>query len=265
MVKYKGVYITTKKDRSISYRVSLTHRGRHISLGSYSNGELAHKVYNEGRHIIEESSITKNDYSVVWDIPHSKFICLVNFRDNGIYFPTPIYLHKKYFEYYITENTILKFDRDDLFFYSSHKIMNRGGYLFVNDYGSQYSILSRYGIKPFSVYGRDYIMQNGDRNDYRYENILIINHYIGVRSIQGSVKSEYMAYIHINGDYIIGRYGTEAEAAIAYNKAADTVRANGISRAYIKNYIVSLDKEAYRSIYDSIIISDKLININRTD
>ena len=115
---------------------------------------------------------------------------------------------------------ILKFDRDDLFFYASKKIQKKGGYLFVSDYGSQYSILSRYGIRPFSVYGRDYRMTNGDALDFRYSNIEIINQYAGVqRKESASGQVQYQTKIHVNGDFIVGTYADEISAAIAYNKA----------------------------------------------
>lgn len=71
----------------------------------------------------------------------------MNFRDNGVYIKTPIYLRRNYFEYFLSPTLILKFDIDDLFYYSSHRIQKRGGHLFVSDYGMQYNILSRYGIK----------------------------------------------------------------------------------------------------------------------
>ena len=58
-----------------------------------------------------------------------------------------------YFSYYLSENEELKFDIDDLFYYSNHKIMRRGGHLFVSDYGMQISILSRYEIMLHKVNG----------------------------------------------------------------------------------------------------------------
>ena len=86
----------------------------------------------------------------------------------------PIYLKNKYFLYYLSPSLCLKFDIDDLFYYSSKKIMCRGGRLFVNDYGMQCSILNRYGIKNYAVCGKDYHFINGDATDFRYENIEIL-------------------------------------------------------------------------------------------
>lgn len=260
MAHMAGVYATTKKNGEQSYRVSVTYRQKHISLGSYPDAKAAHQVYLEGRKLLDSDEIKLEAYSDAFLIPHIKFISLVNFRDNGIYFPTPIYLRKQYFEYYLSAEQVLKFDRDDLFFYAAHKIQHRGGYLFVSDYGSQYSILSRYGIKPFAVYGRDYIMINGDKNDYRYSNIRLINSYIGVQCREeGSVQS-YIAQIHINGNYIIGKYKTETDAAIAYNKAVDTLHARGLSKAFLKNYISGMDKRTYAARYGSLAISGKIVN-----
>ena len=103
-----------------------------------------------------------------------------------MYISTPIYMRKNYFSYYLSINQELKFDIDDLFYYSSHKIMQRKGHLFVNDYGMQVTIQSRYGIKSHAVEGRDYQFVNGDPNDFRYSNLLIINHYHGVSRIERS-------------------------------------------------------------------------------
>lgn len=260
MAHTAGVYTTTMKNGEKSYRVSITYRRKHISLGSYSDESTAHQVYLEGKRLIAPDGYRLEEYNDACLIPHAKFVSLVNFRDNGIYFPTPIYLRKQYFEYYLSTEQVLRFDRDDLFFYAAHKIQRRGGYLFVSDYGSQYSILSRYGIKPFAVYGRDYVMINGDKNDYRYSNIRLVNGYIGVQCKEEGSAQRYIAQIHINGNYIIGRYKTETDAAIAYNKAVDTLHARGLSKAFLKNYILGMDKRTYAARYDSIAISDRIIN-----
>ncbi len=259
-----GVYTTTKKDGTIVYRVSITHKRKHISLGTFSDYTTASSIYMEGRNIIEKSSILLEDYGSHMKIPYGKFVSLVNFRDNGLYFATPIYLRKGYFEYYLEPHHILKFDRDDLFFYASHKIQKKGGYLFVCDYGSQYKILSRYGIRPFAVYGRDYIMVNGDKNDYRYSNIKIINNFNGVTLHQEKGKDYYLTLIHINGNYTVGKYSTETDAAIAYNKAVDILHVNGFEKAYIKNYIPTLNKEEYLHIYKNTKVSKKLLGLTPT-
>lgn len=267
MNKNTGVYKTTKKNGDIYYRTSITYKRKHISLGSYDDFDVASKVYTECKEIIADISIGPDDYSSNYSIPYNKFISIINLRDNGIYFPTPIYLRKQFFEYHLSKKEILKFDRDDLFFYAAHTIQKRGGYLFISDYGSQYKILSRYGIKPFAVYGRDYIMVNGDKSDYRYSNIKIINNYIGVQLKEDdNLTTKYTAQIHINGNYIIGHYNTEIEAAVAYNKAVDTLHSNGFNKAFLKNYIMSLKKDEYLDLYSKTVISKKIKSlINKTE
>ncbi len=256
-----GVFVAKKKNGTLYYRASFTHNGKHISLGSYSTEQEAHQAYLDAKKIVASTDIMLNDYYKCKNISHDKFISLINFRDNGIYISTPIYIRKQYFEYYLDKKTVLKFDRDDLFFYASHKIQKRGGYLFVCDYGSQYKILSRLGIKPFAVYGRDYIMANGDQNDFRYSNIKIINNFTGVRTETKNGITSYAVYIHINGDYLVGKYDSEIKAAVAYNKAADTLNSLGFEKAYLRNYISSLKSHEYKELYNSLKISRKLYHI----
>ena len=243
MAALPGIYTATKKDGSTYYRASITYLKKHISLGCFATEELASRTYREARLILDHAEITLSEYSLFSCLSHDKFVCLINFRDNGIYFKTPIYLRRKYFEYHMSATEILKFDRDDLFFYASKKIQKKG----------------RYGIRPFSVYGRDYRMTNGDALDFRYSNIEIINQYAGVqRKESASGQVQYQTKIHVNGDFIVGTYADEISAAIAYNKAADTLAAHGISKAYARNYIVSMTNEQYHTAYTSISISKKL-------
>lgn len=259
MANLPGIYTAFKKNGSLYYRASITFHTKHISLGSFDTEELASCTYKEARLILDHPEITLSEYSLFSCLSHNKFVSLINFRDNGIYFKTPIYLRKKYFEYYLSATETLKFDRDDLFFYASKKIQKKGGYLFVTDYGSQYSILSRYGIRPFSVYGRDYRMVNGDVLDFRYSNIEIINRYSGVQKKESaSGQTQYQTKIHVNGDIIVGTYPDEISAAIAYNKAADKLASCGICKAYARNYIVSMTSEQYHAAYTSIPVSKKL-------
>lgn len=269
MNNLSGVYKTNKKNGTPYYKSSITYHNKHISLGSFKEEYNAHRAYNEALYLIGRTTTnidelkqqtTPLDYTSSYSLSFEKYIVLINFRDNGLYFSTPIYLYKHYFEYYLSKNIILKFDKDDLFFYASHKIQSKGGYLFVCDYGSQFSILSRYGIKPFAVYDRDYIMLNGDCLDYRYSNIKIINNYNGVLFKSNDNSNPYHSIIHINGNFLIGKYKTETEAAIAYNKAIDTLKKKGIDKNYIKNYIISLKTQQYKIIYDSLNISNKILN-----
>lgn len=258
-----GVYQATKKDGSTYYRSSVTYRGKHISLGSFSEELKAHQAYLEASRIVSDTSVTLNSYPGDSNpLPFEKWVCLLNYRDNHIYISTPIYIRIKYFDYYINPDTILKFDLDDLFYYSSHKIMQRGGRFFVADYGMQVGIANRYGIKNYAVENRDYRFVNGDSYDFRYENIEIINQYHGVSHIVKNGVPLYKAKIHINGDYIIGCYPTEEEAAIAYNKAIDILQKAGCTKKFTPNYMENMSPLRYAETYSSLTISPKILSYN---
>lgn len=255
-----GVYLAKKKSGDSYYRASITYRGKHISLGSYSSEADASRAYQSACDILSDTSIWQIDrYPASSVLPFDKWVVLINFRDNRIYFKNPIYLKKRYFLYYIDMETWLKFDADDLFYYAHHKIIKRGGHLFVSDYGMQVNILSRYGIKNYAVPGRDYIFSNGDPHDYSYGNIKIINHYHGVTKTVRNGTIQYLAKIHINGDYQIGYYQTEVEAAIAYNKAALLLRNCGITRKFPNNFIEGMDEITYASLFQKLRISKRLL------
>lgn len=150
---------------------------------------------------------------------------------------------------------------DDLFYYASHKIMCRGNHYFVADYGMQVNIASRYGIKNYAVSGKDYCFRNGDCTDFRRENIEILNVYHGVSRVPASKGAPfYAARIHIRGNFLIGKYATEEEAAIAYNKAIDILHKNGVRKNYTSNYISGLPASQYAEIYSSVAISQKIID-----
>lgn len=278
-----GVYQAFKKDGSIYYRASITYRNKHISLGSYATEMIAHYAYIEATDILVNGKFDIDDYAIgskdlysfknvsVNDkqfpkesypsnrcLSFHKWVVLMNYRNNGIYFKNPIYLKNKYFEYYFDTNLVLKFDIDDLFYYSHHKIMKRGGHLFVSDYGMQVTILSRYGVKNFAVAGRDYRFVNGDNTDYRYTNIEIINKYYGVTKLIVKGKPIYVTKILINGDYIIGKYRSEAEAAIAYNKAAKILNNKGLKKDFQLNYVTEIDEIEYARLFNMVKISKKI-------
>lgn len=253
----KGVYLASRKDKSQYYRVSITYRNKHISLGSYDLIDEACACFDEAYSLLH-SSLGIAGYTSDKYLDFSKWVCLVNFRDNGLYFKTPIYLYNKYFLYYISVHKALKFDVDDLFFYSKHTIMVRNGHMFVADYGMQINILSRYGIHSYSVEGRDYIFRNGDNSDFTYQNIVVINRFFGVERITRKNKICYKSKIHINGDFIIGYYDNEITAAIAYNKAASILNQNGLIKKYPENYIDEISAIEYAKIYNSVRISKKL-------
>jgi hypothetical protein len=150
-----------------------------------------------------------------------------------------------------------------MFFYGEHKIQVRGGYYFICDYGSQYNILARYGIKNYAKKGTDYMFSNHNEDDFRYENIRIINEYVGVKDISDAIRKQYECMIHIRGNYIVGRYDDEIHAAVAYNKAVDILAAKGIRKKYSKNYIQSLSSEEYKKIYENVSISDRIMDYTK--
>ncbi len=253
-----GVYTARKKDNTIYYRASLTHRGKHISLGSFDTEEAANRCYLLARRILEDTNITLEEYPGPDVMHHDKWIILHNVRDNGIYFSTPIYLRPSFFLYYITPDHVLKFDKDDLFYYSSHKIMMRGRHFFVSDYGMQVNILNRYGIMNYAVPGRDYVFINKDENDFRYANISIINRYQGVTQHPGLHHPTYTVRIHVKGNLKVGTYDTETEAAIAYNKAIDILHKNGITKRYRTNFVENISPKEYAEIYSALEINPRI-------
>ena len=242
----EGVFCAQKKDGSIYYRSSVTYQKKHISLGSFPSADRAHNAY------LEALRILKGNDSV------EKWVILLNFKDNRVYFPTPIYVRPHFFYYYYSQEHILKFDVDDLFYYASHKIMKRGGHYFVADFGMQVNILNRYGIKNYAVAGRDYLFRNGDTTDFRRENLEIHNRYHGVLIMRKESGISYRARIHVNGNYIIGTYRTMEEAAIAYNKAIDILKKNGCRKNYTPNYLESISAATYADIYTRLPVSDKI-------
>ncbi len=257
--KLPGVYPATKKDGTPYYRASLTHCGKHISLGSYDTPEQANSAYNEACSILRDNQNDIESFSQKERILlFEKWVSIVNLRDNNIYFSNPIYMRKNFFEYYLSPEFVFKFDLDDLFYYSSHKIMQRNGHFFVSDYGMQYNIMNRYGIKNYAVEGRDYRFINGDSTDMRYVNIEVLNTYHGVTRIEKNGKILFKARIHVRSYYVIGTYSTVTEAAIAYNKAIDILKKNGVNKNYTPNYIENLSGKIYADIYSDLEVSDSI-------
>lgn len=255
-----GVYLAEKKDGTIYYRSNITYRNKHISLGSYDSEAKAHTAYTEADRLLNSSDYTiDNSFRKCLHLSYDKIVSLLNFRDNRMYMKTPIYLKSTYFIYFLSASHELKFDIDDLFFYSSHRILQRKGHLYVNDYGMQISLLSRYGIRSHAVAGKDYLFANGDLTDYRYSNIMVINKYTGVSAIESKSQLRYRAQIHINGNYTIGTYSTESKAAVAYNKAIDLALAAGICKNFTPNYVIEYSAKEYADIYTRIKISKKYL------
>lgn len=254
-----GVYTTQKKDGSTSYRASITYQNKHISLGSFPTEETAHQAYCEAQEILYSETSEDFYYQPKHNVLNfTKYVILYNFKETGFYFKTPIILKDNYFLYYLTPEHVLKFDVDDLFYYSTHTISKRGGHLFVSDYGMQVNILSRYGIKNFAVLDRDFRFINGDTTDFRYKNIEVINKYYGVKRFLKNGLFLYESVIHINGNFKIGTYQTEVEAAIAYNKAVDIIQKKGIRKNFMTNFVTEVDEIGYASLYNKLRISKKI-------
>lgn len=255
-----GVSAAKQKNGTVYYRASITYRSKHISLGSFATEEAAGMAYQNAVQLLRDSSIQLHMLSAQnLVLSFEKAVILLNVRDNRLYFKNPIYLRREYFSYFLSPSIELKFDIDDLFYYSSHKIQKRQGHLFVSDYGMQYSILSRYGIKPYAVAGRDYTFANGDVHDFRYSNIIIRNHYHGVQQVNQNGIIRYRTSIHINGNYTIGTYATEALAAVAYNKAADLAKASGIQKSFPENYVESFGPKEYADVYTKLPVSKRYL------
>lgn len=263
-----GVYLIQKKDGSPLYRASITHAGKHISLGSFPNEQTAHRAYLEASSLFATMqpafTLLEHYKEEQQTLPFEKWVVLLNFRDNKIYIKTPIYLEKRFFTYYYNKTCRFKFDVDDLFYYSNHKIMKRGGHLFVADYGMQVNILSRYGVKNYAVIDRDYRFVNGDDTDYRYGNVEIINRYHGVTKQIKKGREVYITRIHVNGNYIVGRYPTEKEAAIAYNRAAAILNERGVTKSFPQNYVEGVSDIEYAAIYTKVRISSRIRNYSVT-
>ncbi len=272
----QGVSICQKKGGETYYRASITYKRKHISLGSYALFSHASMAYEEADFLLHNTEIGLHTYESGFPtpavsatpgkdaspkhiLPFEKWVILLNFRDNGVYFHTPIYLRPNFFYYYYSPELILKFDIDDLFYYASHKIMKRGNHYFVADFGMQVNILNRYGIMNYAVPGRDYHFDNGDVLDFRRENLIIVNQYHGVS--YSEKRGKYRARIHINGNYKIGYYDTMDEAAIAYNKAVDILRDKGCQKNYSTNYLENISADAYNQIYKRLPISKKIYAI----
>ncbi|MCF8020486.1 MAG: hypothetical protein K9L62_13965 [Vallitaleaceae bacterium] len=265
MQSLPGVYESVKKNGQKYYRSSITYDGRHISLGSFESSILAHNGYLLAKKIISSPHLTIYDYEDDMCLAFDKWVVLMNYRDHHYYFSTPIYMHKNYFSYFISYTEELFFDIQDLFYYANHKIHKRQGYYFVNDYGMQVNIMSRYGVKNHSVLGRDHRFVDGDIHNLRYDNIQVINPYYGVILERSLVAPIYKSTLNIHGNYVIGRYKDSATAAIAYNKAIDYLHKNGIVRkGFPKNYIADMNQEAYAAIYKKVKISKKILDLKKS-
>jgi len=258
-----GIYTTTKKDGSTYYRVSITFKNKHISLGSTTDYEHALSRYQLATLLVRNNRYKLQDYTKTnQSLDFEKWVILINFRDTGLYFKTPIYLSKYYFTYFLSQSVELQFDVDDLFFYGNHKIFSRGNYLFVNDYGMQLNILSRFGIRNHATSGKDYLFIDGNPHNLRYENIHIVNPYMGVEQITKNGKLYYKAKLNINGYITLGYFKSNHKAAVAYNKAVDFMqRYVTPCKDYTKNYISDISQEEIDYYYISIKLPASIIKL----
>ena len=86
-----GVYIVRKADGTISYRASLSRKGKHISLGSFPSEEAAHQAYAEAGRLLTDPGVRVDDLRQDSPLPFLKAVSLINLRDNGIYFGVIFY------------------------------------------------------------------------------------------------------------------------------------------------------------------------------
>ena len=90
--------------------------------------------------------------------------------------------------------------------------------------------------------------------------IIVINRYYGVTRIESSNGFTYKTQIHINGIYLVGLYPKEETAAVAYNKAVDLAKKNGISKNFQMNYVEEYSPREYAEIYNNIKLSEKYLD-----
>ena len=77
--------------------------------------------------------------------------------------------------------------------------------------------------------------------------------------IEQEGKTLYEAVIHIRGNFLIGRFGNKNLAAVAYNKAVDTLASKGIHRKYVKNYINDYSSVEYHQVYNTIAMPKHIV------
>lgn len=257
-MKNKGIYIAYDSKNKPYYRVAVTLNGHHVSLGNFTKEKDAVKCYEEYSYIMSDKSLGPFFHRDDMKLSFEKFISLINFRDNHIYISNPIYLKNNYFLYYLNKDQVLKFDKDDLFFYGNHRICKRGNRLFYNDFGIQITLKEKYGIPVYGIINKDYRFINDNPYDFRYSNIEIINKYHGVEKCSKDGRTFYKTKIHLKGYITVGTYQSELEACIAYNKAIDVLNKN-----YNINYKPNdpdIPPKQYADIYSAVKISSKLYN-----
>ena len=78
------------------------------------------------------------------------------------------------------------------------------------------------------------------------------------------IRNGCEVFIHINGNYKIGSYASEASAAVAYNKAADLAKTFGVTKQFPENYVDTLNPREYAELYTHVKISKKYIDYLKT-
>lgn len=265
--KIKNVYKIVDSKNKVYYKALISLKGKRINLGRYKTENMGALACKEAYRLYSAYDITLYNILSMYEdnkgviIPFYTMISIINYRDNKIFLRNPIYIRYNYISYFIDPIRELKFDIDELFFYSSHRILSRGNLFYVNNFGSQERLLNRYGIHSFSVRDRDYFFINGDYYDYRSTNIEVVNRYFGVfKKNYTDNRYYYEVRIHINGDFIIGRFKDEIMAAISYNKACDYANQMGLLKDFNQNYIDELSITSYKKIYDNIKLPKNYIS-----
>lgn len=251
------IYPVTKNDVT-TYRVYFVANSKKIYLGAYKNEVTAQRVLEEAKTIMKASFGLHLMHDFLLD--YKKQVCLSNYRDYSVYIKNPIYLHDTYFTYYLSKDTFLIFDNKDLFYFSTSHIRKRGNYLYIQDSISQQNLLSRFGIPNHSVVGKDYIFRNGNTLDFRRENLQILNAYKGVSQKLYKGNTLYMTHIFTTKNILVGKYESEIEAAIAYNKAIDLLSKEHANYHFVPNTIAFLTQSEYDALYTKLKISPRLLS-----
>ena len=82
-----GVYLATKKDKTVYYRSNITHKGRHISLGSFPTEVQAHQAYTAACELLSGTETIDEAFYRTNQLAFEKIVSLINFRDNHMYIP----------------------------------------------------------------------------------------------------------------------------------------------------------------------------------
>jgi len=109
----KGVYKRVDSKGNERFVASFTYKNKHISLGSFDSEKAANSAYKEAVGLTTtERHKTIDDYDETATLDFEKWVTIVNFRDNGLYVKNPIYLRRRYFEYYLSTTDVMKFSAE---------------------------------------------------------------------------------------------------------------------------------------------------------